>query len=159
NVVNFTMRQGEFMNSSDINGGANVVVLGSTVAGELFSGTNVDPIGQVIKVRSSSQKEPGGVPLRVVGVITPRGSAFFQDQDDQIFLPLAIGEEQLLGIHHLQAINIKVDSGDNVQQTIADVTATLDQQHHVKSEADADFTVRNIADAISILTTITSALS
>ena len=158
-VMNFTMQSGQFMSQPDIDGSANVVVLGSTVADELFGGTGVSPIGQVIKVRNSSQTTAGGVPLRVVGVITPRGSVFFQDQDDQIFLPLNIGEGQLLGVHYLQSINIKVDSADNIDQTINDVTNVLKQRHHILSDKDIDFTVRNQATAISLLTTITSALS
>ena len=159
NVTSITMQEGQFMTPSDADGGANVVVLGSTVANELFAGTGVDPIGQVIKVRNASQSQPGGIPLRVVGVVTPRGTVFFQDMDDQIFLPLAIGQEQLLGIHYLQAINIKVDSADNMDQTTTDVTRVLTQMHHIQSTDQIDFTVRNVATAVSLLTTITNALS
>jgi putative ABC transport system permease protein len=159
NTVNFTMQEGQFMSKTEADTSANAVVLGSTVASELFDGTGVDPVGQVIKVRNASQTTAGGVPLRVTGVITPRGSAFFQDQDDQIFLPLAIGQDQLLGIHYLQAINIKVDKADNLDQTISDVTLVLKQRHHILTDDNIDFTVRNIATAIDILTTITSALS
>ncbi len=158
NVIDFTMQEGQFMAASDADGGANVVTLGTTVANELFGGTGVDPIGQVIKVRSASQSQPGGVPLRVVGVIAPRGTVFFQDMDDQIFLPLAIGQEQLLGIHYLQSINIKVDSADNVNQTINDVTRVLTETHHIAPGAPIDFTVRSTDTAVSLLTTITSAL-
>jgi putative ABC transport system permease protein len=158
-VVNFSMEQGQFMSQAELQGSSNVVVLGKTVSDELFSGTGVNPIGQVIKVKSASQTTAGGVPLRVVGVIAKRGSAFFQDQDDQIYLPLAIGQLQLLGIHNLQAINIKVDSAENIDQTITDVTSTLKQRHHILSDDEIDFTVRNQATAVNILTTITSALS
>lgn len=161
-VVSITMRQGEFFNQQEEQGDANVVVLGSTVADEIFGGQYVDPIGQIIKVRTASQSstnQSGGIPLRVIGVVSPRGSSFFQDQDDQIYIPLAIGQQQLLGIHYLQAINIKVDGSENVQQTIEDVKAVLNQRHHVKKEGDIDFTVRNIADAIGLLTTITNALT
>lgn len=158
-VVNFTMQSGQFMNPGDVDGAANVVVLGSTVSKELFGDNGVDPIGQVIKVRSASQTNVGGVPLRVVGVISPRGSAFFQDQDDQILVPLAIAQGQLLGIHHLQAINVKVDSSINIDQTITDVTTVLKQRHHIQSDDDIDFTVRNQASAVDMLSTITSALS
>lgn len=157
-VVNIPMKSGEFFDEQQDQGNANVVVLGATVADELFGGRGVDPLGKIIKVKSSSQTQPGGIPLRVIGVVEKRGSTFFQDQDDQIFLPLAIGQQQLLGIHHLQAINLKVDASENTNQTLEDVKAVLNQTHHIKTEADTDFTVRNIADAISILTTITNAL-
>ena len=157
-VISFTMHEGQFFDQQQEQGNANVVVLGSSVRDELFGNTGVDPIGQVIKVKSSSQAGVGGIPLRVIGTVEPRGSTFFQDQDDQVYLPLAIGQQQLLGIHYLQAINLKVDSADNIDQTIADVTAVMRQQHHVRSDTDVDFTVRNLADAISTLTTITDAL-
>ncbi|MCX6701702.1 MAG: ABC transporter permease [Candidatus Zambryskibacteria bacterium] len=158
-VMSFTMQKGQFMNPSDIDGSANVIVLGSTVSKELFDGTGVDPVGQVVKVRSASQTNVGGVPLRVVGVITPRGTAMFQDLDDQIFLPLSIAQGQLLGIHHLQAINIKVDSSEYIDQTIANVTSVLKQRHHILTDDDIDFTIRNQASALDMLNTITSALS
>ncbi len=157
-VVSFTMQEGQFFNQQEEKGNANVAVLGSTTADELFGGTGVSPIGQVIKVKSSLQTQAGGIPLRVIGVIAPRGSSFFQDNDDQVFIPLTIGQEQLLGIHYLQAINIKVDSSGNIQQTIDDVTRVLNQNHRIQRAVDADFTVYNIADAISVLSTITNAL-
>jgi len=158
NVVDFKMQEGQFFNMQQDQGSTNVAVLGSTVATELFGGTGVDPVGQVVKVRNANQTKAGGIPLRVIGVIASRGSSFFQDNDDQIFLPLAIGQEQLLGIHYLQAINIKVDSADNLARTTADITRILKQNHHILADKDIDFTVYSIADAVSILSTITNAL-
>ena len=158
-VVSITFSGGQFFSQSEDQANANVVVLGSTVANELFGDSGVNPIGQVIKVKSGSNPNAGGVPLRVVGVITSRGTAFFQDQDDQIFLPVGVGQQQLLGIHYLQAITLKVDSAENVAQTVGDINTVMYQQHHIKKDADVDYTIRNTADAIDILTTITSALS
>lgn len=160
-VVDITMREGDFMSDSQIEGGTNVVVLGSTVADLLFKNTGVDPVGQVIKVRSATGVASGnlGVPLRVTGVINPRGTAFFQDQDDMIFIPLSIGQGQLLGVSHLQAINVKVDDSQNIDRTIEDVTRVLKQRHNILSDDNIDFTVRNQATAVGILTTITDALS
>ncbi len=161
-VVNFSMKEGSFLSQGEADGGANVVVLGSTVAESLFDGTGVDPIGQVIKVRVNSASDTDkslGVPMRIVGVVNKRGSAFFQDQDDQIFVPLSIGQGQLLGIHHLQVINMKVDNAENIDQTILDVERVLKQRHHILTDDNIDFTVRNQATAVGLLTTITDALS
>lgn len=161
-VTNFSMREGVFMTDAEADSGANVAVLGSSVAEALFDGTGVDPIGQVIKVRSASLDDSiksFGIPMRVVGVVKERGSAFFQDQDDQIFIPLSIGQNQLLGVHYLQAINVKVDQSENIDRTIEDVTRVLKQRHHIISDDNIDFTVRNQATAVGLLTTITDALS
>jgi putative ABC transport system permease protein len=147
-VVNFDMAEGRFFDEREDKGNANVAVLGYTVKEDLFGDT--DPLGEIIKIKNT--------PFRVVGVIAKRGSAFFQNQDDQVLIPLAIAQKQLLGIHHLQAINIKIDKAENVKQAIADASAVLMERHRIKNEVDADFTIRDIADAVSILKTITNAL-
>lgn len=158
-VVNFTMQSGQFFSAAEDAGGANVVVLGSEVAKQLFGDSGTNPIGQVIKVKSSVQTNAGGVPLRVIGVVAPRGSSFFQNQDELIFMPLVIGQQQVLGIHHLQFISVKVDDSSNIDSTIAAVNTVLKQQHRILEDVNIDFTIRNQADAIKILSTITDALS
>lgn len=161
-VINFNMQEGLFFDQQQEEGNANVVVLGSTVADELFSDSGTDPVGQVIKIKSNSTNANanlGGIPLRVIGVVEPRGTAFFQDQDDMVMLPLTIGQQQLLGNHYLQVINVKIDNADNIPESITDVTNILMSQHHIKQDVNIDFTVRNQADAVALLTTITSALS
>ena len=157
-VVSFSMDKGAFFGQKEEAGNANVVVLGFGVAEDLFGQSNVDPIGQVIKVKSSSAPNSGGVALRVVGVVGPRGSAAFQNQDDLIFLPLEIGQKQLLGIHYLQMINIKVNSANNLESTRLAVKQLLNERHRIKNDEEADYTVRNLSDALSILSTITDAL-
>jgi len=156
--VNVPMLSGRFYDEQEERGNAYVAVLGYTVAQDLFSPTGVDPIGQIIKVRSASQKEPGGLPLRIIGVAAERGSAAFQNQGDQIFIPLEVGQKQLLGINYVQAIGIKVDEAENLENTRSDVKAVLMERHKIKKEIDADFTVRNLADAVALLSTITDAL-
>lgn len=154
-VTPIDFEAGRFFDQREGEGNDNVVVLGSYVAEQLFGQSGTDPIGQVIKVRVGDSI---GVPLRVVGVIAERGSAFFQNMDDQIFMPLEIGQKQLLGIRHLQAINVKVDKAENVNATRDEIRALLMERHRIKKDVDADFTVRSIADAANILTTITDAL-
>jgi ABC-type antimicrobial peptide transport system permease subunit len=157
-VFDFTVKEGQFFDKQQGDGEANVVVLGYSVYTQLFADTGINPIGQVIKIRNSSQSQTGGVPLRVIGIIEKRGSAIFQDLDDQIFIPLSIGQKQILGINYLASINIRVDSTENINQTITDITRVLNQTHKIKNGSEADFTVRNIADAVALLSTITDAL-
>ncbi len=149
NIVSLTMEQGRFIDEKEDRGAANVIVIGSQVRDELF-GSDINPIGQVVKIKS--------VPFEVIGVVAKRGSFMFQNQDKQAYIPLSIAQKQLLGINYLQAIIIKVDSTDNVDQTISDVTQVLSERHRIKRAEDEDFTVRNIADAIKIFTTVTDAL-
>ena len=158
-VANFTMQEGTFLSPTESTGGANVVVLGSETSKQLFGDSGTDPVGQIIKVKSSIQDKAGGVPLRVIGVVASRGSSFFQNQDEMVFMPLAIGQQQILGIHHLQSIYIKVDDSSNIKSTIDSINTILKQQHHILDDINIDFTIRNQEDAVKILSTITNALS
>jgi putative ABC transport system permease protein len=158
-VANFTMASGQFFTAAENSGGANVVVLGSSISQQLFGDSGTNPIGQVVKIKSSIQDKVGGVPLRVIGVIDTRGSSFFQNQDELVYLPLVIGQEQILGIHYLNSIYVKVDDASNIDSTISEITRVLKQQHHILNDIDIDFTIRNQADAVKILSTITNALS
>ncbi|MFZ2310355.1 MAG: ABC transporter permease [Patescibacteria group bacterium] len=158
-TINFTMELGQFFSDAEDAGGANVVVLGSEISKQLFSDAGVNPIGQIIKVKSSVQTDAGGVPLRVIGVIESRGSSFFQNQDEIIFIPLIIGQQQILGIRHLQSIYIKVDDAANASSTVADINAVLKQRHRILDDINIDFTVRKLDDAAALLSTITNALS
>lgn len=158
-TVDFSMQSGQFFSEAEDGGGANVVVLGSEISEKLFGESGVSPIGQVVKVKSSVENNVGGVPLRVIGVISPRGSSFFQNQDEIIFLPLIVGQQQVLGINHLQFIYVKVKDGFDADVTLKAIQSTLKQQHRILNDIDTDFTARKLDDAAKLLSTITNALS
>ncbi len=128
--------------------GANVIVLGHAVKEELFG--DQDPLNQVVKIKS--------VPFVVIGYTKEAGSSAFTNLDDQVWIPLIIAQRQLLGINHLQSIVAKADSAENVKPAIADIQRVLMDRHKIKNEADIDFSVRDIADAIKLLENITNAL-
>jgi len=146
-IQNIELAAGRFMDVSDEL--SNVAVLGEDVREQLFGDS--DPIGQVIKVKN--------IPLTVIGVAKPRGTVFFANEDDKVYVPLNIAQKQMLGISYVQAINIKIDSTDNVRLTIADVEQVLRENHGIKDASDDDFTVLNLADAIQLLTGVTDALT
>ena len=62
-------------------------------AQNLFGGT--DPLGQTIRIKK--------VPFTVVGVLEPKGqTAWGQDQDDLILIPLSTAKKKVLGVNQLQ---------------------------------------------------------
>ncbi|MEI6660151.1 MAG: ABC transporter permease [bacterium] len=162
-VQNAEMEKGTFFSDEEGNAGGNVVVLGYDVANELFP--SGDPLGKIVKIQvqhnsaqSLNNEVNSGVPMRVIGVQKKLGTVAFQNQDDQVFIPFVIGQRQLLGIDYVQTIRAKVDSSTNVQIVIADITRVLRSQHHIKNADNDDFSVRDLADAIKILTSITDTL-
>jgi len=149
------MGKGVFFTEEESSNGANVIVLGYDVAQTLFP--NGNEIGQIVKIKSGSNST-GGVPFRVIGVQKKMGTVAFQNQDDQVFIPLIIGQRQILGIDYLQFIRIKIDNEDNIEKSIEDIKSVLRQQHRIKNSDNEDFDVRNLADAIKMITSITDIL-
>jgi putative ABC transport system permease protein len=69
---------GSFLPAGDLDQGTNEIVLGITVANELFRGEN--PLGQVVRV--------GPWRFRVVGVLAPRGQSLTFNLDDIVLVPV-----------------------------------------------------------------------
>jgi putative ABC transport system permease protein len=162
-VQNIEMEKGEFFTEEQSNAGSNVIVLGYDVATSLFP--NGNEIGQIVKINIPNNNavtkndQVGSIPFRVIGVQKKMGTVAFQNQDDQVFISLMIGQHQLLGIDYIQSIRVKVDDASNVKITIDDITRVLRAQHHITNASDDDFDVRDLADAIKVLTNITGTLS
>ncbi len=146
-IQNVHVESGRFFDEREEQG-SNVIVLGSDIIDELFGET--EPIGEIVKIKN--------VPFQVIGVMEKTGSVAFQNQDDQVFIPLRIGQQQLLGIKNLQFVRAKVDADENVIPTIAEIESVLRERHKISNPDDDDFSVRDMADAISTLTGITNAL-
>lgn len=160
-IVNTEMIKGNFFSDEEGRSGANVIVLGYDVASQLFP--NGNEIGQIVKIKvpdnnPNDSTTTNSIPFRVIGVQKKMGTVAFQNQDDQVFIPFSIGQKQILGIDYLQYARIKVDSGENVSGTMEDVRRVLREQHRIKDPENDDFSVRDLADAIKILTSITDTL-
>ena len=156
------MSEGTFFTDQQANSGDKVIVLGYDVANSLFP--NSDPLGKIVKIKIPPQnleqanEDLGSIPFRVIGIQKKMGTVAFQNQDDQVFIPFSIGQRQLLGIDYIQFIRMKVDSGDNVKETISEVTSILRSNHNIRRGQEDDFSVRDLADAIKILTNVTGTL-
>jgi len=147
-VEDTSIAQGRFIKQDEVNGLARVAVLGSRVKEELFGEDN--PIDQRIKINQVS--------FRVIGVMKERGTAAFQNQDEQVFVPVKTAQKILLGIDHIALIRAKVSGAENTDLVISQVENLLRFRHHIKDPLKDDFTVMNAAQALDILGAITQAL-
>ena len=122
--------------------GAQVVLLGETVARMLFD--DADPVGETIRVRN--------VPFRVVGVLAPKGQTTGgQDQDDVIAAPLRAAQQRVLGVNRANSravgsITVRVREGEDASQVEEQVRALLRQRHRLAAAQEDDFLLRNLAD-------------
>src|SRR5690606_25747231 len=78
-IFNINIRLGSFISEEEEDSGRRVVVLGSSVARNLFNEEN--PLGKLIKINQSEH--------RVIGVIRPTGDKLGFNVDDFVFIPNA----------------------------------------------------------------------
>ena len=91
-------------------------------------------------------------------MLTSKGSSSFSNTDTLIYIPLETAQKILLGIDYLNFVRLKVDDEKNIPHTVDTIRALLRDRHRIKTDSPDDFSIRNTADAISILGSITDVL-
>ena len=160
-VREWNLASGAFFSDSDLRLNAQVAVIGSTTAANLF-GDGVDPVGQTIQLRQVfGGGGPGGaqrariVNFKVIGLLETKGSTFGFSRDDQILVPTTTAQRVLTGrTSSVSSIIVKAASNDQMANTTADVTDILLQRHKISDPASADFTVTNQNDTLAALNSI-----
>ena len=133
---------GRMLAQADVDGAAKVAVLGDTVWHSLFGDS--DPVGQTIRIKK--------VPFTVIGVLEPKGqSAFGQDQDDLILIPLSTAKKKVLGVNKsnpraVGQISVKVREADLMGEAEEQIRGILRQRHRLQPGQDDDFQVRVLAE-------------
>ncbi|GGK96844.1 peptide ABC transporter permease [Sphaerisporangium melleum] len=127
---------GSYFFNDDVMAARKVVVIGRTVAEDLFGA--VDPLGKQITV--------GGVPFTVIGVLKESGSSGFQDGDDIAIAPLPAVQQSLTGFGSLGQIIVQARSATAVDAAQSEVTQVLDQRHGITgANSTADYRILNQA--------------
>jgi putative ABC transport system permease protein len=162
-VRDWGVDSGEFFSTSDLNVNAQVAVLGSTTAVNLFG--DIDPVGQTIQLRQAFGGGGGQgaaaqrariLNFRVLGVLGVKGSTFGQIRDDQILVPLTTAQHVLTGqLNRVNQIVIKATSSETMDITTTDVFNILLQRHDIADPASADFAVTNQNDTLAALSSVT----
>lgn len=147
-VENIRVEQGRFFFPEEESDLSRVVVLGATRAQDLFP--DRDPIGETVTIKKN--------PFKVIGVLEERGSAAFSNPDGLIFVPLETAQKILLGINYLNFARGKVDSPENIDRTLLDMTTLLRDRHDIEEGEESDFSVRSTQAALGVLTSITDVL-
>ncbi len=147
-VEDAEVEEGRFFTQDEEKGAARVAVLGSEVKEKLFGDDNA--IGRRIRIKKTY--------FTVIGVMESRGVSGFQNQDDQLFVPISTAQKLLLGIDYLNFMRAKVDSAEYVDDALESITMILRDQHDIKPGEEDDFSARSMAAGLEALSSITNAL-
>jgi putative ABC transport system permease protein len=147
--------EGREFDPEELRRGDIVVILGRTVARQLFG--EDDPVDQTIRVRN--------VPFRVIGVMAGKGqSAFGQDQDDAIFVPLDAGRRRVIGRNYAKdrsvgSIFVKFTQEQDIEPGIASISSLLRQRHRLVEDQEDDFNTRNLTEIANTASASANTLS
>ncbi len=131
---NWPLARGVFFTRQDSDEYEAVAVLGATVYEELFA-EGQDPLGEWLLI--------GATPFQVIGVLTRKGSAGGQDQDDSIYVPLKTGALRLFGEKFARQIMVAVDDIELIGETQEQLRSFVTGLHGVE-----DFRIVNSAELL-----------
>jgi len=143
-IREWPVEYGMFFSPQDVSSASKVAVLGNTVSQQLF-GPDVDPTGQMIRIRNQ--------PFKVIGVMATKGQAAMgNDQDDTIFAPYTTVQKRLQGQQNIQNITISAASADAVPEVADAIAVLMRNQHKLVAGEPDDFTVRTQEEIADIRT-------
>ncbi len=146
---------GRLFEPEEVRRGETVAILGRSAATALFAEEN--PIGATIRIRN--------VPVRVIGVMAGKGqSAFGQDQDDVIFVPLDMGRRRIIGRNYARdrsvaQILVKFESEERIAPASRRCARSCASATGFKADAEDDFTIRNLTEIANTATASARVLS
>jgi len=136
-IRKWEIEEGIFFDENMVRSKQKVAVLGSEVNENLFEGA--DPIGQIIRIKK--------IPFRVIGVLKSKGeSGGWFNRDDMITIPYTTAQRRLLGIIHIQSIDVSAVSTTRTVEAVEQIEEVLRIQHKIAPGAEDDFNVRNMSE-------------
>jgi putative ABC transport system permease protein len=136
---------GHFITQTELDRTQKVVVLGASVAEELFNGT--DPIGQEIMVNNTQ--------MTVIGVLQARGIVSGTNFDANIYAPIKTVFQKFTPSQfarivgdRVRTIFVSVDKNASMDTVSQQITQLLAKRHNVTVDSP-DFTIQTQQDIIS----------
>ena len=142
NIDKTTLAEGRFYTAGEDTGGAQVAILGATVAKDLFG--QDDPVGKLLRV--------GNLNFQVIGVYTAQGA--LSQSDEIVFIPLVTAHRKMLGIDYISVGIVEISDMNSVDSTMAQITTLLERNHNITDPNKDDFSVQSQAQAMDSFNTI-----
>lgn len=149
-VNNWTMAEGRFISSKNVENRERVAVVGQTVVKNLFAGE--DPVGKEIRVKN--------IPFRVIGVLNSKGNGTMgNDQDDAIFIPYTTAMERVEGVDYLRMVYVVASDDNGIDRLQSDIENLLRVRHSIKDTNLDDFDIQNMKSIMETMEQTTGTLT
>lgn len=149
-VNNWTMAEGRFISSKNVENRERIAVVGQTVVKNLFAGE--DPVGKEIRVKN--------IPFRVIGVLNSKGNGTMgNDQDDVIFIPYTTAMERVEGVDYLRMVYVVASDDNGIDRLQSDIENLLRVRHSIKDTNLDDFNIQNMKSIMETMEQTTGTLT
>ncbi|WP_327007112.1 ABC transporter permease [Dactylosporangium sp. NBC_01737] len=135
---NFKVDKGALFTAEDVTDSRKVVVIGKTVAEELFG--TVDPLSKQINV--------AGRLFTVIGVLADKGGTGFTDPNDVAIAPVTAVQESLTGYGSLNQLLIQATSPEDVTDAQSEVTAILNAKLNITGSSTTAYRIQNASQLL-----------
>src|SRR5690606_9549635 len=146
------LEDGRFFNESESVGGSPVLVIGNSIATNLFGEMN--PIGQEIRVY--------GRKFTVIGVLKKEGSSIFGgSKDEQVFVPVNV-TRRIFGDNNrnmISQITIRPEAGVDNDEFVAQLTQQLRSYRGLKPADVNTFFVNQLQGFADLIDNITGQMN
>ncbi|MSR06827.1 MAG: FtsX-like permease family protein [Gemmatimonadetes bacterium] len=140
-VKNFKIEHGQMFTNGEDESRKRVAVIGSGIP-TIFNVNGAAMVGQELQI--------GGISYEIVGTLAAKGaSGGFQNQDEQILIPLNTARYRAFGTDRINSITIQVRDPDSVNIAMLQIERILRREHAIPPGSDNDFQIRNQAEFLS----------
>ncbi len=122
----YAIAEGRWFTRKEVKGRADVLVIGPTVAQELFGGS--DPVGRSVEIDNTS--------FEIIGETAEKGSNGSTDLDDIAAAPISTVQELITGYGSIDQILVQAQSADALSAAQTEVTDILNQLDPVSARSD-----------------------
>jgi len=131
-VMPFDLREGRYFSQAESQGGANVAIIGSTIADKLYAGTNV--VGKDIKIFGSK--------LKVIGIIKKEGDDMFgNSSDNQAIIPVNYARRYINIQEVSTSILVKAKVNVSNDELKDELVGILRSVRKIKPKVEDDFSI------------------
>jgi len=133
-IRNWPTSEGQSLDANQERTALRVVVLGRTVARDLFG--SASPVGERLLISRT--------PFTVIGVLSERGQGLdVVNEDNQVYIPLSTAMRRLMNVDHYSGILVEIDSFGEMDRASSQIGSLLRQRHHIQPGQPDDFQIQN----------------
>ncbi|MCD0487650.1 ABC transporter permease [Pedobacter sp. MC2016-14] len=150
-IRKLTVKDGIVFSAQDVKSSAKVCLLGKTVVDNLFP-NGESPLGKIIRF--------GKIPMQVIGVLSPKGTSNFgQDQDDIILAPYTTVQKRVLSSIYFSQIYASAITEAASDAAVDEATTVLRVSHRLRATEQDDFQIRTQAELMTMLNSTSSMMT